>query len=365
MMGIRKLGFLVWLAPILLLLAYLLYSQTDLFDRYFQKRVQTQVISEPRKVSLWMAEWDRNAGEKDWEKWSAAPDSVQAFGVYFDKNDQLFISERLKELITTLKAEGNEEQDRSFKLYLSFINDIVAEGAASIQKDPELVNRLTSSEEARSIHIEQIVNTALAYGVDGVEIDYERIATNAWPGVQLFYASLYEALRLEGLSLRIVLETRTPLESLKLPIGPEYSIMAYNLYGYHSGPGPKADFAFIGKIAARLDSVPGGASIAFSAGGFDWNEENGIIKALTELQAKELETTSNKSEQRDKNSGALSFTYLDEQKNSHTVWYADHETMNLWIKAAEQRGIYRFDLWRPGGLSDETINVWSSLSVNK
>ena len=30
-------------------------------------------------------------------------------------------------------------------------------------------------------------------------------------------------------------------------VGPEYMVMLYNLYGLHSGPGPKADGPFIEK----------------------------------------------------------------------------------------------------------------------
>lgn len=362
MSWIKKWFFLFWILLVLAIITYLLYSQTELLDRWFPERNQEELATETRQISIWMPEWSRAAAQKDLEKLHFAPASIQAFGVYFDKGDKLYVPSHMREMISTIRDAGDRMEGPSFKLFMSLVNDIVNEGGSSVQKDSDLVYRLTSTPEARKNHIEEIVNLALENKVDGVEIDYERIDANAWPGVEQFVAQLYQALRLEGLALRVVLEIRAPLETLSLPSGPDYSVMAYNLYGYHSGPGPKADYAMIGKIAARLDGVPGGASIAFSAGGFDWSED-GIIRAITELEAEELAIKALKPTERDRDSGALTFEYLDEKNVRHTVWYADGETMSLWMQAAEKRGVHRFDLWRLGGLSDQTLEVWNRQSL--
>src|SRR5690606_32889434 len=116
-----------------------------------------------------------------------------------------------------------------------------------------------------------IVALVEAYDLDGVEIDYERIGDGDWDNMTAFIAALYQELSARGLSLRVVLEPRAPIERLSLPRGPVYVMMAYNLYGSHSGPGPKADDAFIRQLAKRMDRLPGSQNrIAFATGGFDW-----------------------------------------------------------------------------------------------
>ena len=47
----------------------------------------------------------------------------------------------------------------------------------------------------------------------------------------------------KDVTLHVVLEPRFPFD-VKLPDGPHYTVMAYNVHGYHSGPGAKATFLF-------------------------------------------------------------------------------------------------------------------------
>lgn len=125
--------------------------------------------------------------------------------------------------------------------------------------------------------------------------------------------------------------------------------MAYNLYGYHSGPGPKADKEFIKKLVYKSKKHLKDVRIAFSLGGFDWSEEDKIPKALTKVDALKLLEKHNKKIQRDKKSGAAYFEYIDENLKKHTVWYCDEETIQTWMDIAKDKGIEKFALWRLGG----------------
>ena len=139
-----------------------------------------------------------------------------------------------------------------------------------------------------------------------------------------------------------------PLDKIKLPKGPEYVIMCYNLYGYRTEPGPKADKEFIDKLIEKTNLLPGEISFALATGGFDFGD-NGTIVALTEREALELARMHDKSPIMDRKSNALFFNYVDNQKIEHKVWYANGRTIEYWIDVIKQSGNNNISLWKIGG----------------
>ena len=136
--------------------------------------------------------------------------------------------------------------------------------------------------------------------------------------------------------------------------GPEYVVMFYNLYGTHSGPGPKADFAFIEKTIKKMEALPGTKSAAFATGGCLWEDyvplgdKKGKVRNVDEAEAVQLAEKHHATPVRDEKSHALHFAYQAEG-HEYVVWYADSETLNAWIGAAARGGLDRVSLWRLGG----------------
>lgn len=95
------------------------------------------------------------------------------------------------------------------------------------------------------------------YNFTGVEIDYEQIRDNLslWKKFLVFEKALYPRTKKAGLDLRIVLEPSTPVSKINFPKGPEYVVMCYNLYGYGTNPGPKADYKFLKKTVKDFSSL--------------------------------------------------------------------------------------------------------------
>lgn len=288
--------------------------------------------------SSWVVYWDWEQGVK---KALIQDDQVLvAFAVHFDKNNRLTLPEGLD--LTSLRQEKNFAARR---LYLSFVNDKEADKGA-VLKDVELLHRLLDKEAARRRHIAEIVKLCKAKGFAGVEIDYE----NLWQeealvqSFALFGKELKTACDNNGLKLRLVLEPKTLAYAELLPEKIEYVVMFYNLYGPHSGPGPKANEKFILRTLKQMEKLKGTPTIAFANGGFDWTEEKKVT-GLTQAQAEDLAKKFNAVPARDKESRALYFTY-EEKGKAHTVWYADELTLAFWRNIAEKYGYQRFSLWR-------------------
>ncbi|RIX49237.1 glycosyl hydrolase [Paenibacillus nanensis] len=317
---------------------------------------QESAASAETALSAWIVDWDAEAGAADLAAVAASLESLQLFGAYYDEQRQITLREGFNRLIDAADEAALEENGG--ERYLTVVNDILLGNGNSLQKDTGLVSNLAATVESRRDHAEEVVALAKEYGFDGVELDYERIADADWPHVIALYNEMHQSLSAEGLKLRVLVEPGAPVTQHLLPEGPQYVIMAYNLYGTHSGPGPKADLAMIGKLAAKMDHIPGDPVMAFAAGGFDWNAE-GAASAVTEIAAAKLAESAGVQPERDRKSGALYFAYTDEQGDKHTVWYADQETLRLWIEGAKQRGVHRVAIWRLGGISESSLDYLS------
>ncbi|QDR79732.1 glycosyl hydrolase family 18 protein [Sporomusa termitida] len=303
-----------------------------------------QMLKEPAKRSAWLAYWDLEAGAKDLARIGKKLDQLSYFGAYFAKDDTLFLPRELSAQKSELQAK-----QRGYETYLTFVNDLHKADGSVVMKDTEVLRRVFADEAAMEKHIDEIIAMTLQAGFDGIEIDYERVWKEAEAG-QLFLTfaeKLYVKALNNNLKLRLVLEPGTPFAATRFPRGPEYVVMAYNLYGMHSGPGPKANKEFIQKTAALMQTLPGEKSLALSTGGCLWSD-NGEKRFLTEIEAKTLAAVYEAEPLRDDESQCLVYSYQD-NGISYQVWYADVKTLNYWLAVAQEQGINNISLWRLGG----------------
>lgn len=333
-----KFGKAVLLASVLVILAGCNYSGQFAF---------TAAAKEPSQRAVWLAYWDLDAGEKDLARMGHKVDTISYFGAYFDKDDHLFIPAGLSD-----KKNEAEKPEKTQETYLTLVNDRENADGSVVLKDTEVLRRLFSDDKAMEKHIAEIIDLTLQGGYDGLEIDYERI----WKDVEIgrsfsrFVDKLYAEALKNNLKVRIVLEPSAPFAVAGFPQGPEYVVMFYNLYGLHSGPGPKANKEFIQKTLTRMQALPGEKSVALSSGGCIWGD-NGEKSFLTEAQARTLAVTHDAKPKRDEASQCLVFSYQDKGV-SYEVWYADVETLNYWIAIANEQGVNNISLWRLGGNVD-------------
>lgn len=297
--------------------------------------------------STWLAYWDLDAGEKDLRKVNKKLDQLSYFGAYFDDRDHIVIPQELADK----KTELNKKR-KTYITYLSIVNDRKNPDGSVVLKDPEVLRRIFADEVALAKHADEIVALTMEGGYDGIEIDYERIWTDEKIGLSFveFIRVLQEKALANNLKLRVVLEPSTPFSSACFIEGPEYVVMLYNLFGLHSGPGPKANKGFIKKTITRMGPLPGNKSIALATGGCLWGD-NGEKRFLREVDAKDLAKSHKAKPIRDEESQCLVFNYTDKEA-SYQVWYADAKTINYWISVAKEQGVNNVSLWRLGGNVD-------------
>lgn len=315
-------------------------------DTVLAKEQAAEESTEKSTYTVWNVYWNLDGAEAQIEEMADDIQNVSYFAAYFDQDDHVFLPEDTRSFYEKTAAAYKE---RGWNRYLTIVNDqILADGSSDL-KSTELLYRLLETQEACQAHAEELLTLVKQYGYDGLEIDYENIRKDEtlWGYFMPFTAYLYQRCEEENLTLRIVIETNIEPEKIDWVEGPTYVVMCYNLYGGHSGPGPKADRDFLEEIMEKMSHVPGKTDYALANGGFDWSDD-GKVSGITTAQARQLLSESGASAERDEKSHAEYFTYQDENGVGHEVWYADEETMQTWMSWLEAEGNHQFSIWRLG-----------------
>lgn len=326
-------------------------------DKKKAVKADEPIIKDNKKdgYSTWVVYWDF---ENAFEEIERSGDNIKKISIfqalYLEDGYELWIPSKAEKLIDEVKEKYGEDKI----LYLSVVNDVRDEEDNFSLKDTKLLEEILGSKEKREEHCNAMIDMALDYGLDGIELDYENVndIKDYLDEYVLFIKLLYKKCNENGLKLRVDLEYQMA-KFVNLPEGPEYVIMCYNLYGNGTGPGPKADRNFIKECSDLYVNVKN-TRLALATGGFEW-VNNQVNQSLTELEAKEIYEQNRRKAgklKRDEESKYAYFSY-EEDGEIHEVWYADEKTLDYLEKVANANGYYNINLWRLGGNDPDTIHM--------
>lgn len=305
----------------------------------------------------WVPYWDYTDAIDELDQIGSSLSDVVCFAAIFNSSDEVFLLPEAQEAQTCLNILYSDEHT----IYLSVVNDVEMDDSVYDNKSIDLLWRLLGTDAAMNAHIENLMQVLHESNAEGLEIDYEAIRadTGLCTRYALFVERLLQRTSSEGIPLRVVLSWDSALYAT-FPEGPQYSIMCYNLYGTHSGPGPKADRSFLEKVFSINHALPGQPAIAFATGGFDWSGD-GTIVSLSQSEAVALQkefAVPADGISRDEASQVLFYRYMDDQGLSHEVWYADGTTLAFWRSLGVNAGYVNFDLFRLGGNSLSDLSAF-------
>lgn len=311
-------------------------------------------------ADAWVADWDMSNGLAELRQGNFR--NALMFAAYFDRRDRPFLTNDMKK---ALRGGLASFLGPGQGVFLSVVNDVVEAPGKSVQKDPDLVSRLMATDASRAAHRSDLLALLAVYPFAGLELDYEKVRMEDWPRLLLFAQELSSTLAAQGKKLRLVMEPRRKYLQGELPDGPQYVVMAYNLHGGHSGPGAKADDAFLRQLAQWCAHWPVKPGLALSAGGFAWTPRG--VADLTERKAVAWAQGAGVQPRRDAASHALYFKAADNAPGSPLlakggttgalceIWYADGETLARWAALGRSLGFGDVSLWRLGGNMPESL----------
>lgn len=137
-------------------------------------------------LSAWVVYWDLSS-DREIKSLNSKLKNVSYFAVDFDSNNKLVMPEKLI-------GYYNKTKIYHYNKYITIVNDREKSDGSYPLKDINLLKDLLGNPESRNSHIEDIINLAVKYGFDGIEIDYEQIKDdiNLWDNYLLFINKLYE-----------------------------------------------------------------------------------------------------------------------------------------------------------------------------
>ncbi|MDD3920779.1 MAG: hypothetical protein PHO41_06395, partial [Eubacteriales bacterium] len=221
---------------------------------------ETPDLTPEEVYSAWIPYWDSADAIQEVGSCSELVRDIIPFAVIIDSNGKPYFLEEMEQTVVQVIEKFGDSKN----IFLSFTNDVIQDNGAVVQKDLDILRRILKDEASIDKNIDQLLAACAEYDIDGIEIDYENLDKfdeDMMSQYLLFIERLYARTRKVGLRLRVVVGVY-PVTYATFPKGPEYVVMCYNLFGFHSGPGPKANKAFLSTSYASNQALPGKVSMA-------------------------------------------------------------------------------------------------------
>ncbi len=293
--------------------------------------------------SSWLVYWDDERGIEELQNIPDLFQELSIFALDFNEKGEF----RNQQAVSNMIAQVEETQN-TMHLFVTIVNDVVTE-KQSIQKDQNILQTILIDHPEK--YITEIVQKCVELGVSGIELDFERIPREMMPEYLSFIEQLSTELNKKNKMLKVVLEPSLVTDAYQYPSIARYIIMAYNLYGTHSEPGPKANTEFLNDLCETAKNLPGDVAIALATGGFQWSDSK--VRGITELEGKQMISSFALQPHRDELSQALSASFQD-SLGEVSIWYGDAQTMQYWKSIVVSYG-YDVAYFRLGGNDIKTL----------
>ncbi|KPJ92860.1 MAG: hypothetical protein AMS18_06500, partial [Gemmatimonas sp. SG8_17] len=171
---------------------------------------------------------------------------------------------------------------------------------------------------------------------------------------QEFVRALHQELQARGLGLEAVLEPeRGPLPEVRTT---SVTVMAYDLFGTHSGPGPRSTPAYVSQLGSRaaIDADSAG-TLALAVRGFAWKPD-GEVSSLDWSVAQQLADRAPHTSR-----GTVDRVPSARLDDGTELWFEDPESLLSKWQAAWGTGFRQLALWRLGGNDERLFNLLSDV----
>ncbi|MET9361096.1 glycosyl hydrolase family 18 protein [Streptomyces sp. NPDC006632] len=310
----------------------------------------------PRTVSGWLPYWDQEGAYADALRHAAQLHTVSPFWYRAAAADRIEGHPGAGEtrIIDGLHAAG-------IKVVPTVMETMERGALADILTDPAL----------RATHIDTLLTLVAGHTYDGIDIDYESIATTgdtAYPAVRAAYASFASQLcaKLHALGKKCVLtvspQTATTGRIWDYPAlgraADTVRIMGYDLHWQGGSAGPLATPQWYDDILRRATALIPAAKLEMGlpAYGWDW-VDGGATRHVTWREAEALRTTKGIPYHLDPDSRTPHFRY-EEDDSVRDVWYQDATGVAADVPVLRRYGIRNTTIW---ALNFEDPQLWPVL----
>ena len=301
-------------------------------------------VARPLQLHAWVVYFDAARGLAELQQHGSVFDRVSLFAYELDPAGSPQPAPGMDQMIAPFLDLAAE---KGFSPWVTVVNDTRHGIDSAIAKDPDLVHEVIADPERRTAHAQELAARVAADGFRGLHLDYERLPETDTRYFQEFVRALRLELEVRGLELEIVVEPEGgPLPEVR---STSVTVMAYDLFGPHSGPGPRSTPAYVSQLSIRAAmDADNAATLALAVRGFAW-KPGGDVGSLDWSVAQQLADRT--PQIRRGTADRVPSARLDDGTE---LWFEDPESLLSKWQAAWGTGFRRLAIWRLGG-NDETL----------
>ncbi|MBV8980071.1 MAG: fibronectin type III domain-containing protein [Acidimicrobiia bacterium] len=234
--------------------------------------------------------------------------------------------------------------------------------------DGARVSSMLSTAAGRTAHVQALVDLVQTKGYDGIDVDYENMASTDRTNFTSFVTQLASALHANGKVLDVAVYAKTsepgtwagPQSEDYAALGSVVDRLQLMTYDYHwdtSAAGPIAPLSWVSQVAAFAASKvsPSKVELGMNLYGYDWVGSNGQSKMWDEMES--ARTASGAARQWDATAAEPWFTYTAAGQ-SHTAYYGDAQSVSARLAVVDKYNLAGAAFWRLGG---EDPAVWPTV----
>ncbi len=242
--------------------------------------------------------------------------------------------------------------------------------------DPDRVKPIVTDPLRRTAHVQNLVEEVLKRGYAGIDIDYEGLYGEDRDAFTAFIEELSNALHAEGRLLTIDVQSKTSDSTSRddlrafdyAALGTavdEFRVMTYDWSWPGSAPGPIAPYWWVEDVIEYTKTQVDPAKIMMGAPlyGYEWPAGGRRGWALYWRDVQDLINTYHPTVQwagidSSEPIGEHWFTYVSNDDGlQHTVWYADHDSVEATRDLATRLGVKGLAFWALGSEDQENWAV--------
>jgi hypothetical protein len=227
----------------------------------------------PGKLGAWLVYWSAESGLAELKAHGSLFHQVSLFAYELDEAGNPCPGPGVTEMIPQFLQLSRE---KGFQPWVTVVND-VQYLKHKVLKDKQILEIILRDPPARLAHMRNLAAMVKKNGFAGLTLDYEGLTNRQTENYRAFVRELAQELSKDNIGLNVLVEPRRgPLPQAGTV---RLTVMAYNLHGPHSGPGPRATPAFIATLGKRAEGdCAGSPTVALAVGGFVWPQKGKVEK---------------------------------------------------------------------------------------
>lgn len=323
--------------------------------------IPAPVTGQKLHVAAWITtNWDAEDARRAFNKNLDVFDTISPFWYNMDPDGNLSTKGGARDVGLIQEAHQN-----GIRVIPTITNNFSAEKATQV----------LSTSASRKHHIDVILNEVLSNDYDGIDIDYENVATSGRDAFSSFVTDLASALHSRGKLLSVTVQAKLsdtnnwngPGGTDYAVIGPlvdQFRIMTYDYHRSNSDPGPIAPIPWIKQAIgyAKQYVAPEKILAGLPFYGYDWSLTHGEndTSAITWDGVQQELKQFNPTVEWDAEAGESYYTYTSDG-GENLVYFQDARSIKAKTEAIMETGVAGVTIWRLGSEDPEIFQVFRTM----